>query len=149
MTATATPRPARTPGLPAVRPMLLGGLFPALPVVVLVPLLAWAAAGGWAAVSALVGAVVSVVVFALGVVGIRGVLAGPTATTMAGAFAVFVVQLVLLGAVIWSLGQTTWLQIVPLAVGFLVAGLVFQAGLVVGYLRTRAALDVELPGEGR
>ncbi len=149
MTATATPRPARTPGLPAVRPMLLGGLLPALPVVVLVPLLAWAAAGGWAAVSALVGAVVSVVVFALGVVGIRGVLAGPTATTMAGAFAVFVVQLVLLGAVIWSLGQTTWLQIVPLAVGFLVAGLVFQAGLVVGYLRTRAALDVELPGEGR
>lgn len=149
MTATATPRPARTSVLPAVRPMLLGGLLPALPVVVLVPLLAWAAAGGWAAVSALVGAVVSVVVFALGVVGIRGVLAGPTATTMAGAFAVFVVQLVLLGAVIWSLGQTTWLQIVPLAVGFLVAGLVFQAGLVVGYLRTRAALDVELPGEGR
>lgn len=149
MTATATPRPARTPGLPAVRPMLLGGLFPALPVVVLVPLLAWAAAGGWAAVSALVGAVVSVVVFALGVVGIRGVLAGPTATTMAGAFAVFVVQLLVLAAVIWSLGQTTWLQIVPLAVGFLVAGLVFQAGLVVGYLRTRAALDVELPGEGR
>ena len=149
MTATATPRPARTSALPAVRPMLLGGLLPALPVVVLVPLLAWAAAGGWAAVSALVGAVVSVVVFALGVVGIRGVLAGPTATTMAGAFAVFVVQLVLLGAVIWSLGQTTWLQIVPLAVGFLVAGLVFQAGLVVGYLRTRAALDVELPGEGR
>lgn len=149
MTATATPRPVRTSALPAVRPMLVGGLLPSLPVVVLVPLLAWAAAGGWAAVSALVGAVVSVVVFALGVVGIRGVLAGPTATTMAGAFAVFVVQLAVLGAVIWSLGQTTWLQIVPLAVGFLVAGLVFQAGLVVGYLRTRAALDVELPGEGR
>lgn len=149
MTATATPRPVRTGALPAVRPMLLGGLLPAVPVVVLTPLLAWAAAGGWAALSALLGALVSVVVFALGVVGIRGVLAGPTATTMAGAFGVFVVQLALLGAVIWSLGQTTWLQIVPLAVGFLLAGLVFQAGLVVGYLRSRSALDVELPGEGR
>ncbi|AXH96132.1 hypothetical protein [Ornithinimicrobium avium] len=149
MTATAMPRAVREPALPAVRPMLVGGLAPSLPVVVLLPLLTWAAAGGFAAVSALLGAVVSVVVFALGVLGIRGVLAGPTATTMAGAFGVFVVQLALLGAVIWSLGQTTWLQIVPLAVGFLVAGLVFQAGLVVGYLRTRAVLDVELPGEGR
>ena len=146
MTATAAkPRPPRSP----LRPLLLGGLLPSLPVVVLVPLLAWAAAGGWAALSALIGAVCSVVVFALGVVGIRGVLAGPNATTMAGAFTVFVVQLAVLAAVLWSLGQATWLQIVPLAVGFLVAGLVFQAGLVVGYLRTRAALDVQLPGEAR
>lgn len=145
MNATATMRPVRSP----LRPLLVGGLVPAVPVVVLAPLLTWAAVGGWAALSALIGAVVSVVVFALGVVGIRGVLAGPTAATMGGAFAVFVLQLAVLAAVIWSLGQTTWLQIVPLAIGFLLAGLAFQAGLVVGYLRTRAELDVELPGEGR
>lgn len=146
MTTTAPPRAAaRTP----LRSMLVGGLVPSAPVLVLLPLLTWAAAGPWAAVSALLGVVISLVVFVLGVVGIRGVLAGPTATTMAGAFGVFVLQLVVLAAVIWSLGQTTWLEVVPLAVGFIVVGLVFQAGLVVGYLRSRSALDVTLPGEGR
>lgn len=146
MTTIAPPRAAaRTP----LRSMLVGGLVPSAPVVVVLPLLAWAAAGGWAAVSALLGGIISLAVFVLGVVGIRGVLAGPTATTMAGAFGVFVVQLLVLAAVIWSLGQTTWLQVVPLAIGFILVGLVFQAGLVVGYLRSRAALDVALPGEGR
>lgn len=145
MTSTAPTRPAPTP----LRSMLLGGLVPTVPVAVLVPLLLWAAEGGWAAVSGLLGAVISLAVFVLGVVGIRGVLAGPTTTTMAGAFGVFVLQLGVLAAVIWSLGQTTWLQVVPLAVAFIVVGLVFQAGLVVGYLRSRATLDVTLPGEGR
>ena len=32
---------------------------------------------------------------------------------------------------------------------FVVVGLVFQAGLVVGYLRSRSELSVSLPGEGR
>lgn len=145
MTSTAPTRPARTP----LRSMLLGGLVPSLPVAALTPLLMWAAEGGWAAVSALLGGVISVAVFVLGVVGIRGVLAGPTATTMAGAFGVFVLQLGVLAAVIWSLGQTTWLEVVPLALAFIIVGLVFQAGLVVGYLRSRSTLDVELPGEAR
>lgn len=146
MTSTASPRSAaRTP----LRSMLTGGLVPTLPLVALVPLLTWASAGSWAAVSALLGAVISLAVFILGVIGIRGVLAGPTASTMAGAFGVFVLQLALLAAVIWSLGQTTWLQVVPLAIAFIIVGLVFQAGLVVGYLRSRSALDVALPGEAR
>lgn len=145
MTAAAPPRPARTP----LRSMLVGGLVPTLPLVVVVPLLTWAAAGEWAAVSALLGAVISIVVFVLGVVGIRGVLAGPTASTMAGAFGVFVLQMVVLAAVIWSLAQTTWLEVVPLAIAFVIVGLVFQAGLVVGFLRARAELDVDLPGDPR
>ena len=145
MTAPAAPRPARTP----LRSMLLGGLVPTLPLVVLVPLLTWAAAGEWAAVSALLGVVISLAVFVLGVLGIKGVLAGPTASTMAGAFLVFVLQLAVLAVVIWSLGQTTWLEVVPLVVAFVVTGLVFQAGLVVGYLRARAPLDVTLPGGAR
>lgn len=144
MTASAT-RPARAP----LRSMLLGGLVAALPVVAVAPLLAWAAAGGWAALSGLLGGVVSVVIFVLGVVGIRGVLAGPTATTMAGAFGVFVLQLALLAVILWSLAQTTWLQVTPLVIIFVVVGLVFQAGLVVGHLRSRSELMVELPGEGR
>ncbi len=145
MPPTAPTRAALTP----TGSMLLGGLAPTVPTAVLVPLLAWAAAGGWAAVSSLLGAVISVAVFVLGVVGIRGVLAGPTTTTMAGAFGVFVLQMAVLAAVIWSLGQTTWLQVVPLAVAFVIVGLVFQAGLVVGYLRSRPTLDVVLPGEQR
>ena len=143
MTAPAATRPARTP----LRSMILASLLPSLPVVVLAPLLTWAAAGGWAAVSALVGAVCSVVIFLLGVVGIRGVLMGPTASTMAGAFGVFVLQMALLAVIVWSLAQTTWLQVTPLVIAFVVTGLVFQAGLVVGYLRSRSALDVALPGE--
>lgn len=146
MTAPAAPtRDSRAP----LRSMLVGGLVPTLPLVVLVPLLTWAAAGEWAAVSAALGAVLSIVVFALGVVGIRGVLMGPTATTMAGAFGVFVLQMAALAAVIWALGQTTWLEVVPLVIAFVLVGLVFQAGLVVGFLRARAALDVTLPGEAR
>lgn len=145
MTAPAATRPARTP----LRSMLLGGLAPCLPVVVLAPLLTWAAAGGWAAVSALVGAVLSAVIFVLGVVGIRGVLMGPTASTMAGAFGVFVLQMALLGVVVWSLAQTTWLQVTPLVIAFVVTGLVFQVGLVIGFLRSRSTLDVTLPGEAR
>ncbi len=146
MTSTAPTRP--TAGTP-LRSMLLGGLVPTAPLLVLVPLLTWAAAGPWAAVSALLGAVISTVIFVLGVVGIRGVLAGPTASAMAGAFGVFLLQLAVLAAVIWSLGQTTWLEVVPLGVAFILVGLVFQVGLVVGYLRSRAPLDVALPGESR
>jgi hypothetical protein len=145
MTAPTASRSTRTP----VRSMLRGGLLASLPLIVLVPLLCWAAAGGWAALSALLGGVVSFAVFALGVIGIRGVLAGPTTTTMAGAFGVFVLQMAALAAVIWSLGQTSWMQVLPLVVAFVLVGLAFQAGLVVGYLRSRAALDVALPGEDR
>ena len=137
-----TSTPAATASRPAARTMLVAGLAGSLPLVVVVPLLAWAAAGEWAGVSALIGAVLSVVVFALGVVGIRGVLAGPTASTMAGAFGVFVVQMAALAGVIWALGQTTWLVIVPLVVAFVLVGLVFQVGLVVGYLRSRSELDL-------
>lgn len=144
MTAPA-PRRARTP----LRSMLLGGLVPAVPVAALAPLLAWAAAGGWAAVSALLGGVVSLAIFVLGVVGIRGVLMGPTTTTMAGAFGVFVLQMAVLAVVVWSLAQTTWLQVTPLVLAFVVVGLVFQAGLVAGYLRSRSELSVPLPGEER
>lgn len=144
MTASAT-RAARTP----TRSMLLAGLVASAPVVVVAPLLAWAAAGGWAAVSALLGGVVSVVIFVLGVIGIRGVLAGPTASTMAGAFGVFVLQMAILAVILWSLAQTTWLQVTALVIVFVVVGLVFQAGLIVGYSRSRSELAVTMPGEGR
>lgn len=144
MTASAT-RPARTP----MRSMLLAGLVASAPVVVVAPLLSWAAAGGWAAVSALLGGVVSVVIFVLGVIGIRGVLAGPTASTMAGAFGVFVLQMAILAVILWSLAQTTWLQVTALVIVFVVVGLVFQAGLIVGYSRSRSELAVTMPGEGR
>lgn len=144
MTASAT-RDARTP----TRSMLLAGLVASAPVVVVAPLLSWAAAGGWAAVSALLGGVVSVVIFVLGVIGIRGVLAGPTASTMAGAFGVFVLQMAILAVILWSLAQTTWLQVTALVIVFVVVGLVFQAGLIVGYSRSRSELAVTMPGEGR
>lgn len=145
MSTTAASRAAA----PAVRSMMLHGIIPCLPLLVVVPLLAWAAAGEWAAVSALLGAVLGVVVFALGVVGIRGVFAGPTALTMMGAFAVFLLQMAALAVVIWALAQTTWLEVIPLAVGFIVLGLVFQTGLVIGYLRSRTPLQVEPWAEGR
>ena len=145
MTAAPATRRARTP----VASMLLGGLLPVAPLAVLVPLLTWAAAGGWAAVSALLGVGISAAVFVLGVLGIRGVLSGPTATTMAGAFGVLIVQMAVLAVTIWALTRTTWLEVLPLVVAFVVTGLVFQAGLVVGYLRSRPELTVTLPGEGR
>lgn len=145
MSAPAATAHARTP----LRSMLVGGLLPCVPVVILAPLLSWAAAGPYAGVSAALGAVLAVAIFVLGVVGIRGVLAGPTSTAMAGAFGVFILQMALLAVVIWALAQTTWLRVTPLVIAFVVAGLVFQLGLVVGYLRSRAELGVTLPGETR
>ena len=68
---------------------------------------------------------------------------------MAGAFGVLVVQTAVLAVTIWALTRTTWLEVLPLVVAFVVTGLVFQAGLVVGYLRSRPELTVTLPGEGR
>lgn len=144
MTETTVSRTTRTP----VPSMLRGGALVSAPLIVVVPLLAWAAAGFSAAGSALLGGIVSLAIFALGVVGIRGVLAGPTASTMAGAFGIFVLQMGALAAIIWSLAQTTWLQVVPLAIAFVLVGLCFQAGLVYGYLRSRAEFDVTLPEAG-
>lgn len=145
MTAADVTPARRTP----TRSMLLGGLLPTLPLLVVVPLLTWAAAGEWAGVSAALGVLLSIVVFALGVVGIRGVLMGPTGATMAGAFGVFILQMAALAVTIWALGQTSWLEVVPLVIAFVITALVFQAGMVIGFLRSRATLDVTLPGEAR
>lgn len=129
----------------AMRQMVVWSVPSSLVVALTAALVAGLLAGGSAGWSALLGGVLSLLVFAAGLLAIRAVLAGPAALSMAGAFAVLVAQLVLTAVVLAVVLSQGWADVVPLAVGFLLAGLVFQAGIVVGYLRSRQLVAPESP----
>ena len=76
-------------------------------------------------------------VFSVGLWAIKAVLGGPVGAAMAGAFAVLIVQLVIVAMIIVVLAKTDWVDLMILGVGFLVTGIVFQIGVVLGYVRSR------------
>lgn len=136
--------PSDRPALPrrraqgsVLRRMVVFSTPAALLVSVVTAVVAWAVAGEGAAVSALAGGALGTGVFLAGLLAIAGVVAGPVSTSMAGAFAVLVLQLVLAGALLWVLSRTEWAQMLPLGIAFLAAGLAFQAGVVTGYAGSR------------
>ena len=88
MTSTsAQPRPS-TRSSPT-RLMLRWAIPLGLGLTVVGAAVAWLVVDGAAAVSALVGGLLSVAVFGLGIVAIRGLLSGPGQIVMSGAFFVF------------------------------------------------------------
>lgn len=95
------------------------------------------AEAGW---SGLIGGVLGVLVFAAGLFAIRLVLAGPAGMSMAGAFAVLIAQLVVMAMILVLLVQADWVDLPVLAICLVISGLVFQVGVVLGYLRARALL---------
>ena len=130
------PRPGRAVGS-VRRRMVTFGLLPGLVVMVLAGVIAWALRDEWAALSALIGGGIGVSIFLAGLIGITGVVAGPAYATMAGAFALLGLQIVVGFAVLYLLSRVGWVDMLPLGLGFLAAGMAFQVGTVVGYTGSR------------
>jgi hypothetical protein len=97
----------------------------------------WAYAGEQAALSALAGAGLVLVVLTVGLVGITAVVMGPAATSMAGAGVVYLGQLVLIVAAVLALRGADWLDGRPFALSAIVQTVVMQVGQIVGYARAR------------
>lgn len=136
LSRTPQPPPRRVVGAVRSR-MVTFALLPGLVVTVLAAVLAWALRDEWAALSALIGGSLGVGLFLAGLVGITGVLAGPASLSMAGAFALLVLQVIVGFAVLFLLSRVSWIDMFPLGLGFLAAGLAFQIGTVVGYTGSR------------
>lgn len=121
--------------------MLRGALVPGM---LALPLLAgsfWAYAGESAALSALAGAALVLVVLTVGLLGITAVVMGPAATSMAGAGVVYLGQLILLAAAVLVLRGVDWLDGRPFALSAIVQTLVMQVGQVAGYVRARHEIN--------
>ncbi|USQ79349.1 hypothetical protein [Ornithinimicrobium faecis] len=130
------PRPRRALGS-VRRRMVTFSLLPGLAVTLLAGVIAWAVWDEWAAISALIGGGIGVSIFLAGLVGITGVVAGPAYATMAGAFALLGLQVLVGFAVLFLLSRVGWIDMLPLGLGFLAAGMAFQIGTVVGYTGSR------------
>lgn len=130
------PRPRRASGS-VRRRMVTFALLPGLVVTLVAGVVAWAVRDEWAGISALIGGGIGVSIFLAGLIGITGVVAGPAYATMAGAFALLGLQIVVGFAVLYLLSRVGWVDMLPLGLGFLAAGLAFQIGTVVGYTGSR------------
>lgn len=135
-TRSSRPRPRRAPGS-VRRRMVTFALVPGLLVTLVAGVVAWAVRDEWAGISALVGGSLSVALFLAGLLGITGVLAGPASASMAGAFALLSLQIIAGFAVLYALSRVGWVDMLPLGLGFLAAGLAFQIGVVTGYAGSR------------
>lgn len=135
-TRSSQPRRRRAPGS-VRRRMVTFSLLPGLVVTLLAGVIAWALRGEWAGLSALLGGSLGVSIFLAGLIGITGVVAGPAYATMAGAFALLGLQVIVGFAVLFLLSRVGWVDMLPLGLGFLAAGMAFQVGTVVGYTGSR------------
>lgn len=96
--------------------------------------------GTQAAMAALVGALLSVGAFWTGTLAISAVLSGPAQTVLVNALAVYVVHIGVLVALVLWLRTWPWLDGTAVTAGLLLAGLAYQVGQVVGFLRARTLL---------
>lgn len=140
MTSTSA-RSRPSSGASPTRLMLVLGSLPAAGVTVLGALLGWLVQGAAVGLSVLVGGVLALLIFALGAVAIRGLLNGPNQVVMAGAFGILLLQMVLIAGLLLLVVQVEWLSVPGLGIGFLLSGLVFQAGAVIAALRARVTVE--------
>ncbi|GAA6524615.1 hypothetical protein IDVR_04090 [Intrasporangium sp. DVR] len=108
---------------------------------------AWLLRGADGMASALIGAGVAVAFFVVGGLGMRAVIAGEAALSMAGALVVYIGQLIALVAVFLVLRGADWLDGRAFAAAAIIQTLVWQVGQVVGFRRGRHEIypDVTLP----
>lgn len=104
-----------------------------------------------AGTGALLGGLVAVVAFLAGTWAISLVLEHLPGIEIAGALALFLVQLLLLVSAVLVMREMSWINVRAAAFGLLIAGLAYQIGQVWAFLTARmVAIDVALPGdEGR
>lgn len=110
----------------------------------------WLVRGGLGALTALVAALVVVAFFTLGHVGVKAVVAGETGLSMAGAFVVYLGQLIALVFVFLVLRRAGWVDGPAFAVVAVAQTLVWQVGQILGFRRGRHEIypDVTLPHVG-
>jgi len=125
-----------TPRAP-IAAMLRGALVPSVVAVPVITGIAWAWRGEHGALSALVGALVALVIFGVGLLAIRKVVEGQPAFSIAGALVVYFGQLIAVLFVIVALRGATWLDGRAFAAAVLAEGLVWQMGQITGFLRGR------------
>lgn len=130
-----------------VRSMLRTSLLLSAASVPVIAVVAWLWRGQTGALSALIGALVVVGFFIVGHFGVRAVVAGEPGLSIAGAFVVYLGQLITLVAVFLVLRRAGWLDGRAFAAGAIVQTLVWQVGQVVGFRRGRHEIypDVALP----
>ena len=130
-----------------VRSMLRTSLVLSAASVPVIALVAWLWRGPNGLLSATVGALVVVGFFVVGHFGVRAVVAGEPGLSIAGAFVVYLGQLITLVAVFLVLRRAEWLDGRAFAAAAIVQTLVWQVGQVVGFRRGRHEIypDVALP----
>lgn len=101
--------------------------------------------------SALIGAVVAVGFFVLGHVGVRAVVSGEPALSLPGALVVYAGQLIALIGIYLVVRRAGWVDGPAFAIAAILQTLVWQAGQITGFRRSRHEIypDVTLPGPGR
>lgn len=126
------------------RMMVLWSVVLTLAASALAVLVIWLVADGALAGAVLIGAALSTGIFAVGLIAIRGILAGPNQTTLVGAFLLLLIQLGITAGALTLLSRQSWADMTALGIAFIAAGIVFQVGAVVGALRARTTVDPNL-----
>lgn len=117
---------------------------------VILVLAAWLLRGGSGALSAVVGVAVAVGFFTLGHLGVRAVISGEPALSLAGAFVVYLGQLIAVVVAFVALRRVAWIDGSAFAAVVVLETLVWQAGQIIGFRRARHEIypDVTLPKAG-
>lgn len=106
--------------------------------------------GGAGALSALTAAGIVAAFFTVGHVGVKAVVSGEVGLSMAGAFVVYLGQLIALVFILLVLRRAGWVDGPTFAVVAIIQTLVWQVGQVIGFRRGRHEIypDVTLPKAG-
>lgn len=113
-------------------------------------LVGWLVADLATGLSAFLGGGVAVAAFLLGTWAISLVLEHLPGVEVAGALALYLIQLLLLVSAVLIMRELSWINVRAAAFGLLIAGLAYQIGQVWAFLTARmVAVDVALPGDER
>ena len=104
---------------------------------VILTTIGWALRGESGGLSALSGALLAFAVILLGLLAMRVVIVGHAGMSMAGAFVVYLGQLILLVAAILVLRDQSWVDGRALALAAIVQTVASQVGQIAGYVRAR------------
>ena len=154
-TPSASPAPAPNAPFDA---MLRGALLPSTAAGLLAAVVLWVLRDSDGGLAALLGVAVAVVFFAAGLAVMKRVVGANPLSLLAGALAVYLGQILFLGAIILVLSGARWLDGTAFGLAILVVALVWQVCQVVTFLRMRhnvyddpsaRAGGADQPGSGR
>lgn len=133
--------------------MLRGAVVPAVVAVPVITGIVWAWRGERGLHSALVGALVAFALFFFGLLAIKLVVDDQPALSIAGAMVVYFGQLIAVIFVVVLLRGSSWLDGRVFAGAVIAEGLVWQVGLITGFLRGRQEIydgpSVQMPSSRR